>query len=113
MVQGHGLVPTGWVATSSPSTEMIKEVKETVTPSPTPRRTSIGKAAKAISKVGDIARKIKRENSKPEDENTESEEETDSSSEDENGFDVFNDVESEPVKKKTKTLTPVLTSENL
>ena len=59
--------PSSRRSSISPSTEMIKEVKETVTPSPTPRRTSIGKAAKAISKVGDIARKIKRENSKPED----------------------------------------------
>lgn len=59
--------PSSRRSSISPSTEMIKEVKESITPSPTPRRTSIGKAAKAITKVGDIARKIKRENSKNED----------------------------------------------
>ena len=47
----------------SPSTETIKESKETESAATTPRRPSISKAAKALGKVGDIARKIKRENS--------------------------------------------------
>ena len=47
----------------SPSTETIKETKETESAATTPRRPSISKAAKALGKVGDIARKIKRENS--------------------------------------------------
>ena len=60
--------PSSRRSSISPSTEPIKEMKESATPSPavTPRRPSISisKAAKALNKVGDIARRMKRENSK-------------------------------------------------
>ena len=61
--------PSSRRSSISPSTETIQEMKESQSPAPSLRKDSIRKqsitkAAKAISKVGDIARKIKRENSK-------------------------------------------------
>ena len=59
--------PSSRRSSISPSTETIQEMKESQSPTPSIRKQSITKAAKAISKVGDIARKIKRENSKSDD----------------------------------------------
>ena len=64
--------PSSRRSSISPSTETIQELKESQSPAPSlgkdsTRKQSITKAAKAISKVGDLARKIKRENSKSDD----------------------------------------------
>lgn len=67
--------PSSRRSSISPSTETIQELKESQSPAPSLRKDSIRKqsitkAAKAISKVGDIARKIKRENSKSDESNS-------------------------------------------
>ena len=56
--------PSSRRSSIAPSVETVQETQEVDSASPTPRPTSISKAAKAISKVGDIARKIKRQASK-------------------------------------------------
>ena len=58
--------PSSRRSSIAPSVETVQETKEVDSPGTTPRRPSISKAAKAMSKVGDMARKIKRQTSKPE-----------------------------------------------
>ena len=56
--------PSSRRSSIAPSVETVQETQEVDSTSTTPRRTSISKAAKAISKVGDMAKKIKRQMSK-------------------------------------------------
>ena len=56
--------PSSRRSSIAPSVETVQETKEVDSPGTTPRRPSISKAAKAMSKVGDMARKIKRQSSK-------------------------------------------------